>query len=103
MFEEDTKPLINYHVPSFDAIQQRKSFYTSTKLSDETVLEWYERIENVGNKCQFNHFHDFMVLDKFVCGLDDGILERLSEGIVLSLQEIFALATSFSLENEEVS
>lgn len=100
MFQENKTNSPNYQIPSCEAIQQRKVFYTSTKFTDETVFEWYERVENVGNQCEFNRFHDFLILDKFVTGLDDGVLKRLSKEILLSLDEIFAIA---SLETQDSS
>lgn len=99
MFQENKINSPNYQIPSFEAIQKRKLFYTSAKFTDETVFEWYKRVENAGNQCEFNHLHDFLILDKFVTGLNDGILKRLSEKIVLSLDEIFAIASPETQES----
>lgn len=83
---------INFYVPSLEALKYRKEFYSTTKLIDEKSTEWYKRVQDVGNKCEFGGLYDYLIIDKFVSGLSDCILQSITEGTTIKLEQLLSIA-----------
>lgn len=53
-------------------IESRRIFFNSMKNNDETIDEWFERIEILAKNCGFSHNLHLFLFNKFIAGLDDG-------------------------------
>lgn len=67
-------------VPSIPVVtlNHRKQFHGIRKTTDETILEWYNRLVSKAGLCDFGVAANFFILEKFIFGLDDEYLERFS-------------------------
>lgn len=106
-YEELCKLLDTLYTPVTNVLCERKTFYGSSKLEDEKVIEWFVRLKGLALNCKFGEHLDAIVLDQFILGLPDEIFERLceeEEALTLSyaldrarfLETIFAFRTSES-------
>lgn len=59
-------------------LSQRKQFHNAAKISNESILDWYSRLSFLANECEFGCASAFFLLEKFIFGLDDDFLDRLS-------------------------
>lgn len=62
---------IFYEIPTDAILEHRKHFYSTEKEATEPVAEWFCRIRNAIEHCEFGGFSNFLIIDKFFCGLDD--------------------------------
>lgn len=78
---------------------ERKRFYGSVQNSDETVGQWFFRLQSLAKYCKFGALNETMMVDKFVTGLNDGrIISRLSEDGVSTLTIAKALEIAQNYE-----
>lgn len=59
-----------YSVPSKVILQKRKDFYGLRRKKRESTNQWLNRIQKGINCCKFPSFVEFLLIDRFVCGLD---------------------------------
>jgi len=74
--------------------RKREEFYSLRKDSHDTVNDWYIKIKNAAAQCKFGRNLNFALKDKFITGLNDGIIkDRLcEEDLDKELNEIVELA-----------
>lgn len=89
-----TFSMIKYSTPTELAFQSRKIFYTSTKTANETVEEWFHRIQQIVNDCDFGELSDVMLIDKFISGLGGDLLNRFMQASTFTVDEIYSIATA---------
>lgn len=64
MVEDD-----KYEIPSEEIRRNRKLFYTLRRDCNERMKSWLDRVQSRSNCCEFVKFTNFLVIDKFTCGL----------------------------------
>lgn len=83
------------------SIPYRKAFHSANKQTNETVDDWYHRLNNLAQSCNYGCYLDVLLLDKLILGLDDTILERLCmEERELSVSDVIEL--SHEVNNEHI-
>lgn len=90
---------IQYKSPSDDILMNRQEFYFLHRQNDESVANWLNRVKNRVNCCKFPKFMiEFLVIDKFVCGLTDTEMVTMRCAMTWSFKQILEY---FSNENVE--
>lgn len=85
------------------SIRPRKDFNSAVKDADETMENWYNRLKQLADQCEFGYHSEVFILHQFICGLDVAIVEHLrAEENDLSLSDIFELTRNFEHSNVEV-
>lgn len=85
------------------SIRYRKEFNSANKLADETLENWYDRLKDLAESCDYGTHLEAFILNQFICGLDALILDYLhAEQTDLSLNDVFDLTKSFEPSNELV-
>lgn len=78
-YEDLCEFLKSQYTPPTIIFRERKKFYSAEKSDGETVSTWFARIKKLALDCQFGNQLDAVVLDRFVCGMQGKIFERLCE------------------------
>lgn len=123
---------MEFGVPSAipaEYFNQRREFHSARKIFNESITQWYNRLLTLAQQCAFGSASNAFLLEKFIFGLEDEYVNRLSfefEAITLErsiqitrhledsnyqnqFQAIYvsepstADATSIKLENEETA
>lgn len=62
------------------ALLERKQFYRSEQMEDETAEEWLKRIQLLVETCDFSHKKDTIIRDRFISGLrSEAAMDRLCD------------------------
>lgn len=59
-----------YETPSEAILQNRNAFYLSQKDNAEPIAQWFYRIRQSIENCNFGSLTDFLLIDKFICSLN---------------------------------
>lgn len=87
------------------SIRHRKEFILANKNGDETMSNWYKRLQELAEPCEYGSYSEALILQQFICGLDVFLFEHLvAEQRDLSLIDVFNLIEIYerSHEHEEV-
>lgn len=87
--------MLAYRPPPLDALMCRRSFYSNSKLSTESITDWFERVAKSINGCEFDNFTDIMLIDKFLSGIDEAVYQQIRKENSLDSSKalLVALAT----------
>lgn len=55
----------------------RRTFLRASKIPNESVTDWYQRIKRLAQPCRFGNDHNKFLLEVFISGLDDSLFDRL--------------------------
>lgn len=89
-------------IPS-SSIRYRKEFNSANKNVDETLENWYDRLKQLAERCEYGSCSEAFILHQFVCGLDVLILELLdAQQKDLSLIDILDLTKNIDRSHEPV-
>lgn len=83
----------NYKPPTELALRNRKSFHACQKKHSESIEEWFSRIKKCIDVCEFGAHNEFMLIDKFISGLNETIFERLAQADNLTSEQTLSIAT----------
>lgn len=77
-----------YQTPSTAAFQSRRQFHATHKTQSETIPDWFKRLQHLTSKCEFENVSDYMLIDKFISGLNDNDFNRLSQVAAWTTEEM---------------
>ncbi|KAG4074129.1 hypothetical protein HA402_014334 [Bradysia odoriphaga] len=81
----------------------RKAFHLANKDSNETVDEWYHRLQDLALSCDYGCYLEMLLLDKLVVGLDEFILDRLcKEQKDLSLKNVIEFSRNYEVSSDHM-
>lgn len=86
--------IFSYRISSREAFNHRKNFYSCQRNRIETNENWFQRIRNCVSRCDFGGFSEFLMLDKFVSGLNSDIIERCRPAQALSIAQLMSIANN---------
>lgn len=66
-----------YTLPSKEIIENRKDFYSLRKKRRESIQQWLERVRIQAGRCEFLKFTDYLLIDKFICELNNEEIESI--------------------------
>lgn len=81
---------ILYQTPSNKVLRERKEFYDLWRRSDEQSTKWFHRIQSQIGRCEFPPIinAEYLVMDKFVCELNDNEREFIRSVNTWTLKEL---------------
>lgn len=79
-----------YEIPSSTIIDHRIEFYAMHKESTEALERWLYRVRRSADYCQFGTLRDFLLMDKFVCELNNDDIQILRNTGTWSFNELDA-------------
>lgn len=82
----------SYNTPSRAAFHCRKLFHSCQREHIESNEKWLRRIEEYLNGCEFGTLSDYMLIDKFISGLSDDIVDRFAQTHSITVQELLTIA-----------
>lgn len=80
--------MIVYETPSTVAFHSRREFHAAQKIQNESISDWFKRLQNLNKKCSFQNCADYMFIDKFVSGLSDDDFNKLSKVVAWTVEEL---------------
>lgn len=66
----ETGEIFSYKFPSDTIVQNRLEFYSLRRSVNEPAKSWYHRVQALISRCEFSHFIEFLLIDKYMCELD---------------------------------
>lgn len=85
----DTKCKPNlYKPPKKEILKNRKAFYDLKRKKSESTDKWLERIQKCIDCCDFPKFMEFILIDRFVCGLNKTEMEIILKTENWSLKQL---------------
>lgn len=66
-----------YKTPSIEAFRNRKRFHATQKTHSESTSDWFKRLQKCLNNCNFDYISDYMLIDKFLSGLNETEFEKM--------------------------
>lgn len=69
--------LNSYRIPSDGIQRNRRVFYGLRRKSDESISQWLNRVKSYIRHCEFSRFKEFLLIDRFVCGLNPNELATI--------------------------
>lgn len=66
-----------YKTPSSEVLRNRRAFYGLQRKSEEPVQQWLKRVQSSIWCCEFPTIIEFLLIDRFVCGLNSKELKTL--------------------------
>lgn len=85
---------IIYKTPSRSVFEKRKIFHGIQKWNSEEPQEWFDRIQIAIDGCDFGSLNNFMMIDKFISGLNESIFEKFIQTTELSVEDLLVIALS---------
>lgn len=94
-----------YSVPSKPILQKRKDFYCLRRQKRESTTQWLDRIQKCIKCCKFPSFIEFLLIDRFVCGLDATELKTIEkENKSWTLKQLMELCSERkTIENRKIN
>lgn len=80
---------IFYETPTDSILESRRTFYLTKKEATEPIAEWLCRIRDAIEHCDFGAFSNFLIIDKFFCGLDDDAKRWLRKTKTWSMEQLY--------------
>lgn len=82
--------MYEYVVPSKLAYQNRKTFHSNQRNQYETTCDWFHRVFESLNGCEFGECTDFMFIDKFLTGLHDNAFNKYESLVNLTIDTVLS-------------
>lgn len=86
--------MLAYRPPSIEALMRRRVFHSSSKELTESTIEWFERIVQTVDGCEFGNLADIMLIDKFLSGIDEAIYQQIVTEFCIDSDRALLLAMS---------
>lgn len=80
--------MIVYKTPTVAAFHHRQQFHATQKIQGESISDWFKRLQNYATKCEFDNISDYMLIDKFVSGLNEIDFEKISQVSTWTSEEL---------------
>lgn len=77
-----------YKTPCISTFLCRKSFHTNEKHQNESIVEWFQRVFASIDGCEYGQLSDFMLIDKFLSGLEKELFENLDIKAILTVDKL---------------
>lgn len=92
-----------YRIPSQSILQMRKAFYSLHRENDETTDQWLNRVRSSVRNCEFPLFFKYLMMDRFVCGLNTNELKTIqSAGKYSTLDQLVDHFTDRNINSRHI-
>lgn len=89
-----------YKAPQKDTIQYRQAFYRLKRENNESIEKWLRRVQECIDCCEFPIFVEFLLIDRFVCGLNNVEMEIIRGTESWSVMQLFDSFLNQNMGNE---
>lgn len=93
--------MIEFKPPSLSAFRCRRVFHKCKRKQTEDYEEWFNRISDSMVNCSYGAFNDFMLIDKFMSGLNDYDLEQFSQKKLWSEKQLLLFIKELKLNSQK--
>lgn len=80
--------MLVYRTPTAAAFYKRKQFHATRKQHTESISDWFKRLQQFIANCEFDCISEYMLIDKFVSGLNEMDFEKISKVATWTLQDL---------------
>lgn len=77
-----------YSIPPKVLVERRKEFYGLKRKRQEPIDMWLNRVENCIRCCKFSSFMEFLLVDRFICGLNAAELKSIQHASTWTLNQL---------------
>lgn len=92
--------MIEFKPPSLSAFQCRRVFHKCKRKQTENFEKWLNRISDSMANCSYGAFNDFMLIDKFMSGLNDYDLAQFSQNALCSEKQLLLFIKELKLNSQ---
>lgn len=101
-----------YKTPTDQIRKSRRKFHHLRRQSNESLANWLGRAKRAVNRCRYPSFMvEFMLIDRFICGLNNTEMATIQLSNTWTLQQIAAhfveqtvnVAANAAVQYDEVS
>lgn len=92
--------MYEYKIPQKSAHMRRKQFHLNQRSQQETSYEWFCRVFDAVNGCEFGEYGDFMLIDKFFAGLNSDAFKEYTLKTVFTIDDALSIGFKTELNNE---
>lgn len=71
--------MIVYQTPSMGVFHNRQRFHATQRAQNENISDWFKRLQKFNDNCEFQDVSDYMLIDKFISGLNDSDFDKVSQ------------------------
>lgn len=89
-----------YKAPKKEIIQNRKTFYDLKRGKNESTDEWLKRVQKCISSCDFPIFVEFLLIDRFVCGLNKTEMQIILNTETWSLKQLLEYFLNQNINTE---
>lgn len=90
-----------YKTPTNDLMRNRRAFYCLRRIRCEPMEEWFSRIQKCVRCCELPALcHDFLLIDRFVNGLNSTEVEFIQKTDNWTLKKLLAHLTQHTTVSE---
>lgn len=86
--------MCEYLTPSTATFYNRKLFHSHQKEQYNTVEQWFRSIKNLLAGCDYGSLSEFMLIDKFISGLDEENFQKFAPWSTLSIDTVQSIVLS---------
>ncbi|KAJ6649605.1 Zinc finger protein [Pseudolycoriella hygida] len=79
---------MEYQTPRATIFLNRKRFHATQKSITESISDWFKRLQEFVNNCEFKQIADYMLIDKFISGLSETDFEKISKVPIWTVDEL---------------
>lgn len=92
--------MYEYKIPPKSVHMRRKQFHSNQRNQQETSYEWFCRVFDAVNGCEFGEYGDFMLIDKFFAGLNSDAFKEYTLKTVFTIDDALSIGFKSELNNE---
>lgn len=79
--------------------ERRRKFYNATQVSNESIFNWYSRILELSENCEFGDAYSDVMLDRFVSGLSSSSVADRIRTLPIDTKLYNLIDIAINLEN----
>lgn len=81
-----------YKIPTIEILQYRTAFYNLRRRNDQSIEQWLKRVRELIGYCKFPLFFKYLLMDRFICGLNIVEIQKIqSVGKFSTLEELLEI------------
>lgn len=89
-----------YKSPSNEILRNRRAFYGLQRKKHERMQQWLKRVQSSIRRCEFPKIVEFLLIDRFVCGLNNTELKTIQSVHTWTLKRLVDMFLSQNIEPE---
>lgn len=81
-----------YAIPAIDVFRWRRQFHEITKATDESIADWFYRVSNIVDRCQYGLLSETLLTEKFLCGLHVNVFVQFAKETIIDAKQALSIA-----------